>query len=66
MNSFIIIFSIYIETKNKIATGNEEGENKCFWTGKGVKQGCPLSPTLSSMDNMIWKRKTIVGTVVGD
>ena len=43
--------------------GREEGENKLFWTGKGVKQGCPLSPTLFSIYihdmEREWKRKNI-------
>ncbi|XP_067207866.1 golgin subfamily A member 6-like protein 22 [Linepithema humile] len=32
------------ETKSKVRVGGEVGEN--FWTARGVKQGCPLSPLL--------------------
>lgn len=39
----IRIEEIYAETINVI---NEKGENFQFWTGKGLRQGCPLSPTL--------------------
>jgi len=35
---------IYKETKNKVKVGNEYTES--FWTEKGVRQGCPLSPLL--------------------
>ena len=69
-NMMRLIEKIYKETKNKIATGNEEGENECFWTGKGVKQGYPVSPTLFSIyiNDMErkWKRKNIGETVVGN
>ena len=34
----------YRETKCKVRVGNRETEE--FWTRKGVKQGCPMSPTL--------------------
>lgn len=39
-----IIKEIYGETYNKVKT--EEGLTEEFETSKGVKQGCPLSPTL--------------------
>ena len=38
------IKEIYSETENTVRINGEETET--FWTGKGVRQGCPLSPTL--------------------
>ncbi|KMQ89609.1 rna-directed dna polymerase from mobile element jockey-like protein, partial [Lasius niger] len=38
------IMEIYKETKNTIRIGKEESE--VFWTEQGVRQGCPISPTL--------------------
>lgn len=35
---------MYKETKNEVITG--EGITDSFTTYKGVRQGCPLSPTL--------------------
>jgi len=32
------------ETKSRVRTGEEMGES--FWTGRGLRQGCPLSPLL--------------------
>ncbi|XP_067208444.1 golgin subfamily A member 6-like protein 25 [Linepithema humile] len=32
------------ETKSKVRVGGKVGEN--FWTARGVRQGCPLSPLL--------------------
>ena len=38
------IEEIYTETRSRVRVGGEEGEN--FWTARGVRQGCPLSPHL--------------------
>ena len=35
---------IYRETKSKVRIGKNYAES--FWTEKGVRQGCPLSPQL--------------------
>jgi len=32
------------ETKSRVKVGRKVGE--CFWTARGVRQGCPLSPML--------------------
>lgn len=32
------------ETRNRVRIGEERSEQ--FWTGRGVKQGCPLSSSL--------------------
>ena len=34
----------YRETKSKVRVGDRKTED--FWTEKGVRQGCPMSPTL--------------------
>lgn len=38
------IMETYKETKNVIKVGEKYTEG--FWTRKGVRQGCPMSPTL--------------------
>ena len=58
---------IYKETKNVVRINDEESE--CFWTQKGVIQGCPLSPILftiyiSEIDEVFRKAQT-GGVVVG-
>jgi len=35
------------ETRNRVRVG--EGLSEVFWTGKGVRQGCPLSPGLFNL-----------------
>lgn len=38
---------IYRETISKVKVGGETGES--FWTSKGLRQGCPLSPILFNL-----------------
>jgi len=40
------IAKIYEETRCRVRIG--ENYEKRFWTEKGVRQGCPLSPMLSA------------------
>lgn len=35
------------ETRKRVRIGEERSEQ--FWTGRGVKQGCPLSPSLFNL-----------------
>lgn len=35
------------ETMSKVRVGKEEG--RCFWTSRGVRQGCPLNPCLFTL-----------------
>lgn len=41
------IDEIYKETRNRVKVNNQLSDT--FWTTKGVRQGCPLSPTLFSL-----------------
>ena len=38
---------IYEKTKNKVKLNGKESE--WFWTKGGLRQGCPLSPTLCTL-----------------
>ena len=62
-----MIKGIYCITTNDVITG--DGISESFETGNGVRQGCPLSPTLFNiaLDDVDdeWERKKIGGTVIG-
>lgn len=46
---------IYKETKNRVSMNEKESE--CFYRRKGVRQTCPLSPTLFAEDIEDMERK---------
>lgn len=63
-----MIRAIYENTTNTVKTNN--GNTECFRTFKGVRQGCPLSPTLfniyiNDMEEE-WEANKIGGAVIGN
>src|SRR5699024_4378372 len=61
------IKEMYAETVNRVKVNGNESD--LFWTEKGVRQGCPLSPTLfatyiSDLDKVL-KEAQAGGIVVG-
>lgn len=49
------IMETYKETKNIVRVGNRK--SKEFWTKSGVRQGCPMSPTLFNIYIMDLERE---------
>jgi len=59
------IMETYRETKNRVKVGRRKSEE--FWTKSGVRQGCPMSPTLFNiylMDLEAELRKKQEGSMV--
>lgn len=59
------IMETYKETKNTVKAGKRKSEE--FWTSTGVRQGCPMSPTLFNiyiMDLEAEMRKEQTGGIV--
>lgn len=41
------VMEVVEETKSRVRVGRELGE--VFWTARGLRQGCPLSPLLFNL-----------------
>ena len=57
--------TIYGETWNEVIA--EMGITEKFKTTRGVRQGCPLSPTLFNIEDIAeaWEKKNERGLVIG-